>query len=302
MFVCPECGESYPELVYCTRDGAQVADTDGDPVLGQTIGAYRVARLIGLGGMGRVYKGVNPSIGSRVAIKVLSRDCAEDQELVDRFFAEAKAVNVIRHESIVNVLNLDRLPDRRPFIIMEYLDGKPLSKVISDRGPLPLGTFARIVGETLSALGAAHAAGIIHRDLKPDNIFVTPHGRAKVLDFGIAKLTGEVAGVSARTRDGSLMGTPHYMAPEQAQAKTVDPRTDIYSMGVILFEGITGRQPFEADALYDLLRMHVEATPPPPSSLRAGIPGDYEALILRALSKDPQSSSTERQRALSRAG
>ena len=287
MHVCPECGESFPQAGFCSRDGSATESTEDDSFLGQTVGAYRIARLIGVGGMGRVYKGVNPAIGSRVAIKVLSNDCSQNKELVDRFFSEAKAVNVIRHESIVNVLNLDRLPDGRPYIVMEFLDGMPLSKVIALRRQLPLGSFARVIGETLSALGAAHDKGVIHRDLKPDNIYVTPHGRAKVLDFGIAKLTGDVAGVSAHTRDGSLMGTPHYMAPEQAQARPVDPRTDVYSIGVILFEGTTGQPPFAAEALYDLLRMHVEAPPPSPRSLRPDMSPEYEAVILRALAKDP---------------
>ncbi len=287
MHVCPECGESYPEPGYCSRDGCATESANTDPLLGQHVGAYRIAGLIGVGGMGRVYKGVNPAIGSRVAIKVLSKDCANNPELVDRFFAEAKAVNMIRHESIVNVLNLDRLPDKRPFIIMEFLDGVPLSRVIELRRQLPLGSFARLIGEALSALGAAHDKGIIHRDLKPDNIFVTPHGRAKVLDFGIAKLTGDAAEASAHTRDGSLMGTPHYMAPEQAQAQAVDPRTDVYSMGIILFEGCTGQPPFRAESLYELLRMHIEMPPPRPRSLRPKMRADYESVILRALAKAP---------------
>src|SRR5512138_2156792 len=138
--------------------------------------------------MGRVYKGVHPQIGSRVAIKVLSRECSDRRDLVDRFFAEAKAVNLIRHESIVNVLDLSVLPDGRPYIIMEYLDGAPLSAILDGArhsgAPLPLGGVARLVAEVLDALGAAHAKGIVHRDLKPDNIFVAPSGRPKVLDFG----------------------------------------------------------------------------------------------------------------------
>jgi serine/threonine-protein kinase len=288
MFVCPECGESHETGGFCTRDGTQLAAVGDDPLLGSQVGTYRIAQLVGVGGMGRVYKGVNPAIGSRVAIKVLSSGCADNPDLVERFFAEARAVNLIRHENIVNVLDLAQLPDRRPYIVMEYLDGRPLSSLIHERGPLPLGSLARIMGEVLSALGAAHAKGIVHRDLKPDNIFVTPHGRAKVLDFGIAKLQPEQSGRSAPTRDGSLMGTPNYMAPEQAQARSVTAQSDLYAAGVILFEGATGRPPFAADSLYDLLRMQVEAPPPPPRSLRPDLPLEYERLILRALAKDPQ--------------
>src|SRR5512142_1468869 len=194
MFVCPECGASQQWPGHCGVDGTRLSPVGDDPLLGRTIGVYRVARLLGIGGMGRVYKGVHPTIGSRVAIKVLSRECSDRRDLVDRFFAEAKAVNLIRHESIVNVLDLATLPDGRPYIVMEYLDGAPLSAIIEQarsRGPLPLGSIARLVAEVLDALAAAHAKGVIHRDLKPDNIFVSPNGRGKVLDFGIAKLQPE---------------------------------------------------------------------------------------------------------------
>ena len=257
-------------------------------LLGTTIGAYRVARLLGIGGMGRVYKGVHPTIGSRVAIKVLSRECSDRRELVERFFSEAKAVNLIRHESIVNVLDLATLPDGRPYIIMEYLDGAPLASIVehsvTHRKPMPLGGLARLAVEVLDALGAAHAKGIVHRDLKPDNIFVTPSGRPKVLDFGIAKLSD--VGASA-TRTGSLLGTPHYMSPEQAAGKPVDHRADIYAIGVILFECATGQKPFQADSLFDLLRQHVEAPPPSPRVLRPDLSIGFEGLILTALAKSP---------------
>src|SRR5512143_231028 len=146
------------------------------------VGSYRVTRLLGQGGMGKVYKAVQPSIGARVAIKVLSN---AEPELVDRFFAEARAVNLIRHEQIVNVLDLSYLPDRRPYIVMEYLDGLPLSAHYKQRGRLPLGTLAQVIDQILDALAGAHARNIFHRDLKPDNVFVSPAGKVKVLDFGI---------------------------------------------------------------------------------------------------------------------
>jgi serine/threonine protein kinase len=231
MFVCPECGATAPVAANCAADGTPMTPIAEDVLLGTTIGVYRVARLLGIGGMGRVYKGVHPQIGSRVAIKVLSRECSDRRDLVDRFFSEAKAVNLIRHESIVNVLDLSMLPDGRPYIIMEYLDGVPLSALIDQsitrRMPMPLGGLARLAAEALDALGAAHAKGIVHRDLKPDNIFVTPSGRPKVLDFGIAKLRPELGGSSTQT--GSLLGTPHYMSPEQAGGKAIDHRADIYA-------------------------------------------------------------------------
>jgi len=273
----------------CIADGTPLAPVGDDLLLGQQIGAYRVARLLGIGGMGRVYKGVHPTIGSRVAIKVLSRECSDRRDLVERFFAEAKAVNLIRHESIVNVLDLATLPDGRPYIVMEYLDGSPLAGIVEaipQRGPLPLGGIARLAAEVLEALGAAHAKGIIHRDLKPDNIYVTPQGRAKVLDFGIAKLQPELGGSATHT--GSLLGTPHYMSPEQAAGRPVDARADLYAMGVILFECSTGHKPFTADSLFDLLRKHVEAPPPSPRAFRPDMPPELEQVIYTALAKAPE--------------
>ncbi len=290
MFVCGECGASQPVAGQCPADGTPLAPVTDDYLLGQTIGAYRVARLLGIGGMGRVYKGVQPQIGSRVAIKVLSRECSDRRDLVDRFFAEAKAVNLIRHESIVNVLDLAVLPDGRPYIIMEYLDGAPLSWIIDQARQhgqaLPLGGIARLAAEVLDALGAAHAKGIIHRDLKPDNVYVTPSGRPKVLDFGIAKLQPELGGSATHT--GSLLGTPHYMSPEQAASRPVDARADLYAMGVILFECATLQKPFTADSLYALLRMHVEMPPPSPRALRRDVPPDLEHVIFTAMAKLPE--------------
>jgi serine/threonine protein kinase len=290
MFVCPECGSTSPSPGHCTVDGTQLASNVEDLLLGTTIGAYRIARLLGIGGMGRVYKGVHPTIGSRVAIKVLSRECTDRRELVDRFFAEAKAVNLIRHESIVNVLDLATLPDGRPYIIMEYLDGAPLASIIdhavATRTPLPLGGLARLAVEVLDALNAAHAKGIVHRDLKPDNIFVTPSGRPKVLDFGIAKLNDMNTGSATRT--GSLLGTPHYMSPEQASGKAVEHRADIYAMGVILFECATGQKPFAADSLFELLRQHLETPPPSARALRPDLSPDLEHVIFTALAKLPE--------------
>jgi serine/threonine-protein kinase len=288
MFVCPECGASQPAPGQCAGDRATLLPAGDDGLIGMTIGAYRIARLLGVGGMGRVYKGVQPQIGSRVAIKVLSRECAERRDLVERFFSEARAVNLIRHESIVNVLDLASLPDGRPYITMEYLDGAALASVIegvAQAGPLPLGSVARLVVEVLDALGAAHAKGIVHRDLKPDNIYVTPAGRPKVLDFGIAKLLPELGG--SYTQTGSLLGTPHYMAPEQAAGQAIDHRADLYAMGVILFECATGAKPFHGTSLFDLLRKHVDEPPPRPSALRPDLPPAFEHVILTALAKAP---------------
>src|SRR5688572_19929646 len=221
MYVCPECGSPSREPGFCASDGAALEDASRDPLLGRSVGSYRIARRIGAGGMGEVYRGVQPHIGSRVAIKVLSHECAKSPALVERFFAEARAVNVIRHENIVNVIDLSALPDGRPYIVMEHLEGAPLSAILRRFGPLPLGTLTRLIGDVLDALDAAHAKGVVHRDLKPDNVFVSRSGRAKVLDFGIAKLRPDLAALSDATRTGALLGTPHYMSPEQALGQSV---------------------------------------------------------------------------------
>jgi serine/threonine protein kinase len=287
MYVCPECGASSADPGFCASDGTAHEDGSRDAMLGRTVGSYRIARRIGAGGMGEVYRGVQPQIGSRVAIKVLSNECAKSPALVERFFAEARAVNLIRHENIVNVIDLSALPDGRPYIVMEHLEGAPLSAILRRFGPLPLGTLARLIGDLLDALDAAHTKGVVHRDLKPDNVFVSRSGRAKVLDFGIAKLRPDLAASADATRTGSLLGTPHYMSPEQALGQSVDPRSDLYSAGVILYECATGKKPFDATALFELLRQHVEHRPQPPRSLRPDMPPAYEAVVLRALEKDP---------------
>jgi hypothetical protein len=271
----------------CPDDQAALVPAGDDALLGATVGKYRIAALIGAGGMGRVYKAVQPDIGARVAVKLLKREYAEDPELVDRFFAEARAVNVIRHENIINVLGLDRLPDGRPYILMEYLAGAPLSAMVGRGRRLPIGTTVRLVREVLDALGAAHAKDIVHRDLKPDNVFVTPAGHARVLDFGIAKLVrGQDTGIGP-TATGALLGTPAYMAPEQARARPCDARADVYAVGVILYEALTGGLPFVAPSLFELLELVVHAVPPPPREKRPDLPAAIEAVILRALAKDP---------------
>jgi predicted Ser/Thr protein kinase len=287
MFVCPECGRSYRDGGYCGEDGAVLA-APADPLLGTMVQRWQVARVLGAGGMGRVYLGVQPDIGSRVAIKVLSEDCARDPGLVERFFAEARAVNLIRHEHIVGVLDLARFSDGRPYIVMEFVDGATLG-ALARQATLPLGPLCALVDEVLSALAAAHAIGIVHRDLKPDNVLVTRAGHAKVLDFGIAKLAPSLSHQqSPRTRTGALLGTPEYMAPEQVAGKPVDGRTDLYAAGVMLYETMTGRRPFHGENLFDLLRAHLEETPVAPRQHRPELPEAIEAVILRALAKQPE--------------
>ncbi len=280
IYVCPECGLGQDAPGACPSDGhACVAASD--PMLGATVGRYRVARLLGAGGMGRVYLGVQPAIGSRVAIKVLTD--AAGPELVDRLFAEAYAVNVIRHDNIVDVLDHDRLPDGRAYIVMEYVTGQTLRALLG-AGAGPLAGVVEVLRDVLDALHAAHAAGIVHRDLKPENIMVSASGRTKVLDFGIAKL-GD--GATRRTRTGVLLGTPAYMAPEQILGEAVGPCADVYAAGVVLYEATTGHLPFDARSDYQVMRAHVEQEPGAPRAHRPDMPAALEAVILRALAKQP---------------
>ena len=260
-----------------------------DRLIGTEVGRYRIERLLGEGGMGRVYLAIQPMIGSQVAIKILSDECARSPELLERFFSEARAVNLIRHEGIVNVLDMSLLPDGRPFIVMEFVEGTTLADALRTER-LPLGGLVQVMCEVFSALAAAHAIGIVHRDLKPDNVLVTGEGHAKVLDFGIAKLAPDLQhGLSPRTQTGALLGTPHYMSPEQISGKgQVDARSDIYAAGVMLYEAITGRRPFEGETLFDLMRAHLELPPPSPRALRPELPPAIEHVVLTAMAKRPE--------------
>jgi serine/threonine protein kinase len=287
MHVCPKCGDSADEPGECARDKVALTDAEGDEHLGLQIGPYRIARLLGAGGMGRVYLAVHPEIGSRVAIKIFSRDWDTRSDLVDRFFAEARATNLIRHESIINVLDVNRLDSGRPYMVMEHLRGLPLSKLIEDRKLTDSGIIS-IMLDVLAGLDAAHAHTIIHRDLKPENIYVSPEGHATLLDFGVAKLVPELLGDSGPTTTGAILGTPHYMSPEQAVGDPIDVRTDIYALGIILYECFTYHRPFDASSLYKLLDQHVHKEPRAPRSYRPEISEEVEAVILRALAKKPK--------------
>ncbi len=261
--------------------------TPDDPLLHTTLGVYRLVRLLGVGGMGRVYLGEHINIGSRVAIKVLAPECGQRKDLIERFFAEARAVNMIRHDNIVSILDLLTLPDGRPYIVMEFLDGETFSDIIASRnGPAVLfGGLTKVIADVLQGLAAAHEKGIVHRDLKPENIFISSSGRVKILDFGIAKLAPELGG--AVTNTGSLLGTPHYMSPEQTLGKPVDFRADIYATGVMLYEALTGRRPFQGDSMFDLMRQHVDAPVPSARLLVPTLPEGLDHIIAMAMAKDP---------------
>jgi serine/threonine-protein kinase len=245
--------------------------------------------------MGVVYLAVHPGIGRRAAIKILRPGLTDNAEITRRFFNEARAANAIHHPGIVEVYDCGTLPSGTAYIVMEFLEGENLAARLRQSRRLPLEDARRVAAQTASALAAAHAAGIVHRDLKPDNLYLVPDERdasselVKVLDFGIAKL-GQDAGrtSSVRTRTGSVMGTPAYMSPEQCRGtREIDHRTDIYALGVILFEMVCGRPPFVSEGFGEMVHLHISAAPPAPRTINPSIPEDLERLILWCLAKEP---------------
>src|SRR5882672_1471463 len=257
-------------------------------------GKYRIIRLIGEGGMGAVYEGENIRIHRTVAIKVLHAGVAENQDAVQRFEREAQAAGRIGSEHIVEVLDLGNLPDGDRFMVMEFMDGDSLSARIQNRVKLTANETYPVARQILEGLAAAHGAGIIHRDLKPDNVFLLKSrgGQAdfvKLLDFGISKfsaLSGE-SGFSM-TRTGAVMGTPYYMSPEQAKgAKGMDHRADLYAVGVILYECVTGRVPFNADTFNELLFKIVLETPQPIEQVISDSDPEFNKIIQKAMAREP---------------
>jgi serine/threonine-protein kinase len=263
-----------------------------DPLVGQTFGSFRILSLLGEGGMGRVYEAEHVLIGRRAAIKVLAAEIADQGELVSRFFTEARAVNDIRHPNIVEITDFGTF-GQQPYIVMELLDGETLEQRLARIHVFDLSSAARVVAQVAAAVGAGHEHGLVHRDIKPANIFLRNHPDypdfVKVLDFGIAKLVSRDHTVQHHTEVGALIGTPSYMSPEQCLGDThLDHRSDIYSLGVVLYEMVTGRLPFQATTAGRLIMCHVQETPPRPRELNPAIPAALDTLIVRALAKKPE--------------
>jgi serine/threonine protein kinase len=254
---------------------------------GQTLGKYRVLDALGRGGMAQVYRGYHPQLDRHVAIKVLRTDLVEQEEFLERFRREAHAVSGLRHANIVQVFDFD-VQDDFYYMVMELLEGDTLRAQLNEyrvkKERIPLNEIARILTDVLSGLEYAHSEGVIHRDIKPANIMLTKKGQAVLTDFGIAQILGS----TRVTVSGAMMGTLNYMAPEQGLENRCDARSDIYSLGIVLYEMLTGYPPFDADTPLAILMKHLNDPLPLPSKLDPNLPPSFEQIVLKALSKDPE--------------
>jgi serine/threonine-protein kinase len=270
---------------------AEPADNDAPAAIGTIIaGRYELVRLLGAGAMGAVYQAKQLSMDRLVALKLMHRHVAAQPGLAPRFHREMKATSRIEHANTVRVFDYGADESGQLFLAMEFIDGRPLSRLVAAEAPLALGRIVHIGGQIARALGAAHAEGITHRDLKPDNVMLLDrygeHDLVKVVDFGIARFAEDPARTQM-TAEGAVIGTPAYMSPEQALGRSVDGRADFYSLGIMLYEMATGRRPFASETLAGMLVAHATETPAAPSTIMPVAP-PLEALILRLLAKDPE--------------
>ncbi|HYM75951.1 MAG TPA: protein kinase [Candidatus Dormibacteraeota bacterium] len=297
MKYCPSCHKTYPgDYNVCPSDQTGLQSSrEFQP--GMIIrGKYEILARIGLGGMGAVYRGRHVTFNELCAIKIVNDSIAGDANFLQRFQTEAVITRKLRHPHAVRVDDFDYTEDGRPFIVMELVEGKNVGEVLQAEGPLRVPRAVRIATQAAQALGAAHKLGFVHRDIKPGNIILTTDEQgqetAKVLDFGIAKLR-QAAGdaQSGMTMTGMVVGTPLYMSPEQFMGKKsggeIDGRTDLYSLGVVLYQMVTARLPFEGDTLYSLMMQHMQGTVRPPDELvpELQIPALLSQVILKAIDK-----------------
>jgi serine/threonine-protein kinase len=245
-------------------------------------GRYQILRKLGAGGMANVYLAEDQELGRRVAIKILNDRHANDEQFVERFRREAKNAAALSHPNIVSIYDRGEA-EGTYYIAMEYLDGRSLKELILSRGDAPVAVVVEYARQILSALRFAHRHGIVHRDIKPHNVLVDGEGRVKVTDFGIAR-----AGTSQMTEAGSIVGTAQYLSPEQARGGDVDQRSDLYSLGVLMYEMLTGEVPFSGDTPVEIAMKHLSQTPVPPSAKRHDVPRELDMVVMRSLAKDPE--------------
>ena len=303
MKYCPSCHKTYPgDYNVCPADqtGLQ-SSVEFQP--GMIIRSkYEILQRIGIGGMGAVYKGRHVTFNELCAIKVVNDSIAGDKNFLQRFQTEAVVTRKLRHPNAVRVDDFDYTDDGRPFIVMELVEGRNVGEILQSEGPLRVPRAIRIATEVARALGAAHKLGFVHRDIKPGNIVLTTNDQgqevAKVLDFGIAKLrqaAGDAQSAVTMTMTGMVVGTPLYMSPEQFMGKKaggeIDGRTDLYSLGVVLYQMVTARLPFEGDTLYSIMMQHIEGNVRPPDELvpELNIPPALSKVILKAIDKSRES-------------
>ncbi|MBC7911006.1 MAG: protein kinase, partial [Pyrinomonadaceae bacterium] len=303
MLHCPTCGRHYADdLQKCPEDGASLqadatvqTDTQTDPLIGRTLDdKYRLDERLGEGGMGTVYQGTHLLIDRPVAVKVLNPHFVEDEAAQERFRREARAAGRLRHTNAVAVTDFGRTADGLFYIVMELLEGRSLRDVLAREAPLDAARAVSLMLQISAAVAAAHEAQVIHRDLKPGNIFVVqrPHAPAiiKVLDFGIAKLATDAGdGLEQKplTQTGVMIGTPRYMSPEQCDGADLTPASDVYSLGIILYEMLTGTTPFTGPTPLSVALKHSSELPRAPREFVASIPAELETLVLHALEKKP---------------
>ena len=244
---------------------------------------YQLEQLIGTGGMADVYLATDSLLGRRVAVKILHPQFAKDPVFIQRFRQEAQAAANLNQRNIVNVYDWG-IDEGLDFLVMEYVEGSNLKDIILGGGPLLPERAVEIAVAICSALEAAHANGLVHRDVKPQNIIVTPDKQIKVMDFGIAR----AAGGSAMTQTGTILGTAQYISPEQAQGRTADPRSDLYSLGIVIYEMLTGKAPFDSESPVAIAYKHVREDPLPPSMVNPDISPELEAVVMKALAKNPE--------------
>lgn len=290
---CPKCGREFAsnERV-CPDDGSLLDDTvrEEDRVTGKTLDAkYRIEGFLKRGGMGAVYRGTHLMLGKPVAIKLIKPELVSSKEVVERFLREARAAAQLAHPNIVTVHDLGQTTDGTLYIAMELVDGRSLKEIIQKEGPWEPARAVRLGKAIARALALAHRKGVVHRDLKPQNIMVSRDADGeeipKLLDFGIARTLEP--DTPALTSTGVVLGTPHYMSSEQAKGLPADARSDLYALGIILYEMLAGRVPFDDTSIPSLLVKHMSEPPAPPTSVRPSIPRGLEAVVLRCLEKEP---------------